>query len=339
MTRNDGSRKRATESSFAFLDRSARPEIAVVREYVSNAGENYPSEAKEDLKARLISGNEVEFRSATFELLLHEALHRCGFSVSVHPDPGTGTAKRPDFLVQAPDGSRFLLEAVLAGERDGRHPAAEAMKARTLDLLDGAPHASFLVDVQHEGNPTTQPSARSLIRATHDWLGSLDANCLRERLVHFGLDDMPILSWRHEDWKLTLRAIPVDPERRGRATRLIGAMRMGLRWVNAWEPLRDAVRLKANRYGDIKLPLVIAINASSFGLDPIDEVQALFGEEAWVEALNQPEESGPRREPNGAWRGPPWPTESKSISGLVLQRPNTLHSWVSSLDHISKSVG
>lgn len=292
--------------------------MAAVRACLSNAIRNYPLDDQGDLIARITSGNEVNFRSASFELLLHETLHRCGFSMSVHPDPGTGTARRPDFLVTSPDGGNFLLEAVLAGTRDGSDAAAEAMKDTTIDLLDGAPHALFTVDVQHEGNPTTQPSARTLIRVTHEWLNSLDANALADRLSQLGLDAMPSMTWRHEAWEVTLRALPVSPERRGTTTRLVGAMRMGLRWINAWEPLRAAVSSKANRYGDITMPLVIAINSDSFDLDPIDEVQALFGEEQWVENLDYPERSGSRRVPNGAWQGPHGPQNKRSSAVWIF---------------------
>jgi hypothetical protein len=56
----------------------------------------------------------VDFPSAFFELFLHELLLRLGCNVEVHPDPGTGSSRRPDFLVTDPDGQQFFLEAVLA---------------------------------------------------------------------------------------------------------------------------------------------------------------------------------------------------------------------------------
>jgi hypothetical protein len=93
---------------------------------------------------------------------------------------------------------------------------------------------------------------------------------------------------------------------------LIGALGDGVRWTNTWEPLRGAVKKKANRYGALDKPLVIAINVDSFHLDAIDEVQALYGEESWVEVLGHPERSGPQRQPNGAWRGPKGPQNRRA---------------------------
>lgn len=315
FVRTDESPRRAPESSFRFLDRSARSEIARVRAFMHKAVSRYPEHERDEIIARLQSENEVNFRSASFEVLLHEGLLRLGFTLTVHPDPETGVAKRPDFLVRAQDGAEFFLEAVLAGEQDGRNPAGEAMKNSTIGLLDATPHANFLLDVQSDGSPTTQPSGRDLTRRAHEWLSSLDADHLRVLLVERGLDQMPTLIWTHEKWELCLRAIPLPAERRGAATRLVGAQGDGVRWVNAWEPLRNAVKKKASRYGDIAKPLIVAVNADRFHLDEIDEVQALYGEDQWVEIIGHPDQGGPQRLQNGAWRGPHGP-QSRKVSGV-----------------------
>ena len=315
FVRTDYSPRRAPESSFRFLNRSARSEIARVRAFMHDAVSRYPEDERDDIIARLQSENEVNFRSASFEVLLHEGLLRLGFTLTVHPDPETGVAKRPDFLVRAKDGTEFFLEAVLAGERDGRNPAGEAMKNLTIGLLDATPHASFRLDVQSYGSPTTQPSGRDLTRRAHEWLNSLDADRLRVLLIEGGLEQMPTLFWTHEDWELCLRPIPLSADRRGTATRLVGVQCDGARRVNTWEPLRNAVKKKSNRYGSIAKPLIVAVNADSFNLDEIDEVQALYGEEPWVEIVGHPDQSGPRRLQNGAWSGPHGP-QNRKVSGV-----------------------
>jgi hypothetical protein len=310
--RTDSSRKRGNESSFEFLDRSARTEIERVREYFGAVVSYFPEAERAEIVARLRSGNEVAFRSASFEVLLYWGLSRSGYQLQPHPDPGTGSTKRPDFLVCSPDGEQFFLEAVLAGEDAGRNPAAEAMKRTTLDRLDEAAHPSFLLDIDSDGDPSSQPSSNELIARAHAWLNSLDVDALRTQFEAVGLEAMPTLEWSHDLWQLTLRAIPMRRERRGQTNRLIGALGDGVRWTNTWEPLRGAVKKKANRYGALDKPLVIAINVDSFHLDAIDEVQALYGEESWVEVLGHPERSGPQRQPNGAWRGPKGPQNRRA---------------------------
>lgn len=310
--RTDSSHKRASESSFAFLDRSARPEIARVRDYLAKAVSHYPGAERAELIARLRSGDEVAFRSASFESLLYWGLSQNGFELQPHPDPATGSSKRPDFLVTAPDGEQFFLEAMLAGDRDGKSPAAEAIKKTTLDRLDESVHPNFMLDVDSEAGPQTQPSSKELIRQVHNWLDSLQVDSLRAKLESMGLESMPTLDWSHESWNLTLRAIPLSSERRGKARRLVGAFGDGVRWINTWEPLRASIKTKANRYGPLTKPLVIAINVESFHLDAIDETQSLYGEETWVEVLGHLELSGPQRKLNGAWHGPKGPQNRRA---------------------------
>ena len=97
-----------------------------------------------------------------------------------------------------------------------------------------------------------------------------------------------------------MRAIPLTAARRGNAQRLFAAIGGGLRWVNAWEPLKDAVRSKALRYGELDKPLVVAVNSDQFHLNRIDEVQALYGEEEIVVAVGGLQErTSMRRRPNG----------------------------------------
>lgn len=306
--RTDETVKRERESSFAFLERSSRPEIARVRDLLEVAVSNYARSELDELFARIRSDDEVAFRSATFELLLHESLHRLGFLLTPHPELGNGNTRRPDFLVDAPDSATFYLEAVLASSRDGTTPGAEAMKATTLDLLAQAPHRSFRVHIDSDGDPTNQPRARDLIAEVHAWLDTLDPEALLQSLSESGLEAMPTYQWRHEDWELTLRPLPMRPERYGTSTTLIGAFGGEGRRLDDWTPLRDAVKKKGRRYGDLDRPLVVAVNAESFHLDPIDELQALYGQEEYVEYVGRPDLGGRmRRASNGAWNGPQGP--------------------------------
>ncbi len=313
-SREDTKPKSERESSFAFMDRSARPEIARVRALLESALENYPIPEQAELVTRLKSDDETAFRSATFELLLHETLRRLGYVLTPHPVLENGSQKRPDFLVECPDATSFYLEAVLAGRKDGSDPAAEAMKATTLDLLRLAPHHSFLVEIDSEGDPTTQPSSRDLIRQVHEWLNSLDPDNLRTQMQDQGFESLPQFQWAHEGWTLTIRSIPLSPDRRGLANALIGAFGAEARWLDEWTPLRDAIKRKGSRYGQLDKPFVVAINSESFHLDPIDEMQALFGQEEYVHYVGQPELGGRmRRAANGAWNGPRGP-QSRRVS-------------------------
>lgn len=303
------------ESSFAFLDRSSRPEIARVRDFLEQCAFDYPESETPELVARITSGNDIQFRSSTFELLLHAFLLRLGCQLEPHPKLSNGSRSRPDFLVRSEEGHEFYLEAVLASERDGTDAGAEARKAMALDYLQQATHRDFMVAIESEGDPTTQPSGKKLARATLDWLDTLNPDEVQVITEARGLEAAPSFPWSYEGWSLTLRPIPLKPERRGKATSLIGALSGEGRLVDAWTPIRDAIEHKGAKYGDLGAPLLVAINFDSFHLDPIDEMQALYGEER-VLVSNDPEVDAQLvRAPNGAWRGRRGP-RGRRVSGL-----------------------
>lgn len=317
-TRHDDAPKRATETDIAFLDRCSWPSVARVREMLDGCLAHYPQDHADELVARLRSGDARHFGSASFELLLHEYMRRLGFTLTPHPSLPNGSAARPDFLLECPDGRSLYVEAASASDDDGRDIAAEARKAVALQVLDSEAHPNFMVSVDSEGVPDTQPSGRRLANAVIAWLNNLDPDELLVAAAARGHEALPELLWEHENWRVRVRAIPVYPEARSRPRRLIGARGFGARWVDAWSPIRDAVSSKARHYGVLELPLVIAVNVNTFNLDQIDEVQALFGQEQFLFSRAEPDDE-PRfeRAPNGAWRGPAGP-RGRRASGAWL---------------------
>lgn len=317
--RNDGATKRATETDFAFLDRCSWPAADRVRKFIEDCLVQYPEAEHPELMARIRSGDDRAFRSATFELILHEYLRRKGYSIAVHPELSGGVTTRPDFLVTCSDGSRFYLEAVSAADRDGRSQAGEALINTTLQHLADASHADFVVEVASTGYPDTQPSGRRLAADVVIWLNTLDPGEVIALMEEGEFDRLPSMEWTHEEWILTVTAIPCRPGvRRGEQRRLIGIQNVGVGWIDGWTPIRDALMSKARRYGYIDLPLVVAVNVRSHSLDQIDELQALFGQEQVIINRSDPDaESRMERARNGAWIGPAGP-RTRRCSGAWL---------------------
>lgn len=315
--RFDHTPKRATETEFAFLNRCAWPAADQVRSQIEAALNNYPEFEQAELVARLQSGDPRHFASGTFELFIHEYLLRLGFSLVPHPELPNGSRTRPDFLVECPDGQRLYLEAVCASDDEGRDLPAEARKAVALQTLDSAYHPNFMVAIDSSGDPRTQPSGKRLAVEVVRWLDTLDVDCVIAESAN-DYDTLPEYRWQHEDWQVRIRAIPMKPEARGLARRLIGIRSFGAGWIDGWTPIRDAILFKSRRYGELDLPLVVAVNVDTFNLDPIDESQALFGQEQYVYTIGQNQDE-PRfeRAPNGAWRGPTGP-RGRRCSGAWL---------------------
>lgn len=126
------------------------------------------------------------------------------------------------------------------------------------------------------------------------------------------------MSWNHDGWDIEFMAIPIEPESRGNEQRVIGIQMNGAKWLNVWEPIRDAVMAKGNRYGKLGKPLLIAVNVDTLSLSAMDEMQALFGQEQII--LNRQDLSAEpkrRRLPNGAWSGPDG-IRYKRVSGVLI---------------------
>jgi hypothetical protein len=75
--------KRETESSFVYLDNSARPMAAWARDLVESWFTHYPASAQKEWRDRYRSDDDQEHGSAFFELYCHEFLRRHGFSIEI----------------------------------------------------------------------------------------------------------------------------------------------------------------------------------------------------------------------------------------------------------------
>jgi len=315
--RTDNTHKRALETEFAFLDRCSWVAMERVRTFIHQCVERYPVSERAELIARITSGDDRNFRSATFELFLHEYLSRQGFLLTPHPKLPGNESSRPDFKVESQDGSAFYLEAVSASRRDGRNPSGEALIESTLQLLENADHPNFFIEVASSGYPTSQPSGRRLTQAVIAWLDSLDADSVLETFENNDIDLLPAMTWTHEEWELIVTAIPCRPDARGKPRRLIGMRNGGASWIDEWTPIRDAIMKKGRDYRTAELPLIIAVNMDAHCLDVIDEVQALFGQEQFVFSSNHPQQPTMERARNGAWIGPSGP-RTRRCSGAWL---------------------
>ena len=159
-----------------------------------------------------------------------------------------GSERRPDFLVQMPNGEEFYLEAVLASEYSEAERAAKRRKNVVLESIEKLDSPNFFVGISADGNPDTPPPSKRLRRDLSDWLSSLDPDTVAQDVEKNGHEKIPSMTWKHDGWCVEFEAIPIKPEKRGKGQRVIGVLSGGARWVNVWEPIRDAVRSKGGRW-------------------------------------------------------------------------------------------
>jgi hypothetical protein len=312
------------EADWEYLDRSARIEAQRVRDFLNKWVTEYPADHRGELIARIKSGDQHNFYSATFELVLFALLRSLGFTATVHPDLADGKAAHPDFLAVTPNGAKVYVEAVLASDYSVAEIAARKRKNVVLDAIDKINSPNFLLSINAEGNPERPPKGKALARRLERWLKSLDPDQVERGINESGSDAMPRMTLEQEGWKVSFEAIPKKPDRRGKGRRVIGALFGNAQFINVWEPIRDAVKAKGNRYGALSHPLLVCVNVDGMSVDRIDEMQALFGEEEYVFNVGEAGESQMRRRRNGAWLGPKGP-QYKRVSGVWIF--DTLNPW------------
>lgn len=306
------------ERDLDFLERSGRKEADKVREFLNYWIGRFPEEEQRELISRMQSRDSKAFESATFEIILYAILTNLGATIKIHPDLDNGSEKHPDFLVSFGAGEEFYVEAVLASEHSDAELAAERRKNVVLDSIERLESPNFFLGINADGNPDTPPSGKALRRELSAWLATLDPDEVTNTVDKHGVEAFPKMPWHHDGWKIEFEAIPIKPEKRGNGQRVIGMLSGSARFINKWQPIRDALRSKGNRYGALSKPLIVAVNVETFSLDKIDEMQALYGQEEYVFSRESPEHQPTmRRAANGLWNGPHGPQYTR-ISGAWL---------------------
>lgn len=329
IERSDCDFAQFAEPQFAYLNRTARPEFARVRDELEQWFSHYPSAGQAELRARFRSNTDAQHQAAFFELFLHELLLRLDCQVTLHPTV-PNEAKTPDFLVKSPDGERFYIEATIVTNEPAAEAAAQARMNDVYDVLNRHVYSpDFFLWVEIEGVPTTPPPAKEIASFVNRHLAELNPDEII-RLYELGkFEEIPQWSFEHVGWKIEFRPIPKKIEARGKpGIRPIGILSTGVQLVDHRTPIREAITRKAGRYGDLDLPYVVAVNVLE-GIDEIDIAEALFGREQFTVVFSpgrpdEPVDIRMSRLPNGAWTRAGGPRYTR-VSAVLLATELYVH--------------
>jgi hypothetical protein len=312
--RDDSSPTAHSESSFAFLNRVAGEFWAQARNLVQEWADGVAQDAEyNELRQRLRSRDNDQFRSAFLELYLHESLIRAGYAVTVHPAV-QGTTRRPDFLGQR-DGEDVYVEAIAPGAS----PAAKATASRRavlFDTVDRVRHTNFLLWLDSLNEGSDPPSSARLRDELRRWLDSLDPDAIVD------LEHAPRWSWQHNGWSATFRAVPkrADVRRVREHERSIGVYGHGeAEFIDDAPAIRRALAEKHHAYGDLGAPFIIAVGTYIFDRDRWHSTNALYGALGvqWYEAPSGEVVTREVRQPGGYFGHPPgW--QNDNVSGVLI---------------------
>jgi len=152
-----------------------------------------------------------------------------------------------------------------ASSRSSRHP-------RTLQST------AFSLSVTVETCGSTPVPRREVIAPLRDWLADLDADVEETRLAHGG--DVSLLPLSFSGWDLEFAAWPIPGEHRGRG-RILTIVSEGGGSLNDVAPLRRKIRNKAQHYGQLEYPFVIAVLCGGTFVYDDDIGRALLGTSAY----------------------------------------------------------
>lgn len=308
-----------TEPHFSYLNRSARPSMIRVRQLLESWFREYPLGAQSELEMRFRSLDDIQHRSAFFELYLHALLIRLGYQIRVHPViPNCNN--QPDFLVLRDRNPISYLEATLA-TGPSEETASDKRKNVVYETIDKMNSPNFWVGVKVNSSSATAPPGRKWRSQLERWLAGLDPDAIGEQLKPGGLEDLPRITLSDAGWNVEFQAIPKSPAARGECgVRPLGLYSFGFQECKEDEWVKNAIKEKATRYGDLNVPYLIAINVLSiFSNDNLMIMDALFGKEGFT-VYRLPDggfDHRPNRAPNGAFRGPKGRHNTR-VSGVII---------------------
>lgn len=298
------------ETAFGYLSRSTRPEAARVRELIEDWISRYPEQDRPALVARLRLRIDDAHQSAFFELALHELLLATGHVIVAIEPKLEHTTYSPDFLVQAPDGSRFYLEAVVATAKS----AADKRLNMAIAAIERVESPAHFLDLHIEGKPTEPIRGRQLRGALAAWIADLPDSDEAKNVPPFVYETFGA--------KFTIEA-PFCKNRRDRPDdRAIGVRSLEPYWGTPGDRIRESVDKKASKYGELDAPYVVAVNATGEYQSEEDATDALLGSPCVIirQFDDGRRETKGGRNPDGVWWGKNGPRNTGLSAVLFTKR-------------------
>ena len=270
---------RAVESEYGFFQRVDDPACGRIRAALNAWFDRFLSmqeaEAVSDLRGRFQAKEDGQFKSAFWELYLHETFVRLGFDISVHPLSERG--KRPDFVLRR-EHQRLYLEAVmLTPGFSGRNEPRNVQMV--IEHVNEAFHPDFLLRLRYVIAGSDTPRKVAVRKEVSDWLYGLVWEDIWKDDMASSVHPEAEIEVGASGWKIGLTALPLPPESRSREK---GPMIFA---YQGFAGNADGLGLailpglyeKANKYGDLDAPHVIALWIMDAMASEDTAAVALFG--------------------------------------------------------------
>lgn len=315
-----------TEPHWAFFNRSARPQFEYLRECLQTWFDEYDASAEKrnNLRLEFQSDNNKKHFSAFFELYLYQLFKRQGFEIEVEPD---WNLRRPDFLLTAPTGQKILLEAT-GSYPESQFGGAKQLEETILDYLDdNLDSPDFFIGIENIHSSTNPPNRKQMLHFFQQQIAELDYNRLVENMENSkGLHPSASFTWEQKDWSITFNVTPKINVRGKTGIRPIGGT-IDVGVVNTAANIKSRINEKYNRYGDLEIPYLLALNVIDLYFDKESFLHAVFGQQSVIIGW-ETDETYMRRLANGAWFAAKGYQKQRMSAICVFNQlyPETMHS-------------
>lgn len=257
------------DDSYEFYDNSAIEEFVAVRERLNAWFSKYPNDAKKQLKRDFQSN----FDSAFFELFIHELFLRQGFSLIPHPTVPNST-KKPDFLAKKGE-LELYLEAKVATDESNEEKALKAKQNVIYDTINQINCPDYWISIKEINFLSNKQAKLSRIRQSlEEDINKYGSLRVIQKEDTYSQRREKYISYEDENIEIAISLWPCSIQK----SRPIGSYLGGSYMGGCEESIRNAVKAKAYRYGNLDKPYIVCVNSLSHKQTHTEDVyDALFG--------------------------------------------------------------
>jgi len=235
-------------------------------------------------EGRLKSEQDHPHFSVRLELYLHHYFKSNGWHVDIEPEM-LGSPNKPDFRVTR-DEDRVLVEAKAVLEEKSTTQQTQRLRQLADNLTNKL--SRYIIIQPLSDLPTSLPTKK--IRSQIEQ----HAKTLADGVLEFDLRD------EHLNTPYSLKVVILPRGSEPDEAAGVGGTVSDVHTLAIGRRIRDALKQKAGKYGDIEVPFLIAVyGKGEFPVKTRDEVDALFGDRVFLVPTKGRGAVTESRKPNG----------------------------------------
>src|SRR5258708_27401873 len=254
-----------SEPMYDFLNRSAWAKSEQIRNLLEQWYREYPSKQQNDMCQRFRSRDDLQHYGAFFELYCSALLHKQRYTIEAHPNSSKST--NPEFLVFSKNTPLFYFEARIAtpGAIDLYNQVWLKFLEDALNCID-SPDFHIHLDINYLPSKTRSAiSVKQVQTFVENFLKKHDHHEVTESLRRRNQSYLLIKRWVEEEWDFLLELSPKSSRQQKQpGHHSLSDVLFPCQWAYDVEQselkmLTNAIKDKANRYGDFRLPYIVGI--------------------------------------------------------------------------------